>query len=250
MTNMTDEFKVLSRELSNHYGISSVFLIAYDVDREEEIEKNDVSAASNILLRCKSKKGLIILEGVGGSTSAGQELGHLLRKQFHSQMVSTVPKIAGSALVYPIFYSCVILATEASRISPIDPYMYHKGMMIRCVEGLNHKDPEIRKKARQHFENTANLIYKFLSTRGCIVGRDLSLNEMGRLVKAILFTKVHKAYINRETMKDICFNVVDVDTNEIGWLGIEKLIQKIRDYIKENGLRGCILLDGKIKNLT
>lgn len=244
---MKKELKALSREISKYYNVHSTFLLAYNIDKKEEIEKTDLSSIKNLLSEIKSKKGIAVLEGIGGNSIAGQQLGHVLRSKFSSQMITAIPKIVASALVYPVLYSGIVLASETSKISPIDPFYYHKGVMVSCVHHLNNMDPNIRKKSRQHFGDAALLISKFISTKGTIIGRDLSLNELEKLIRNLIWTNDHTKKINKEQMKEMGFTIIDADKNEMGWLAIDRLIKKARQLIQEKNLRGCIFLDGKIK---
>ncbi len=233
-----------------HYFNGEVISIIFNY--KTELNRADYKKIKHIIEGLKTEKAIIIYHGEGGETNSGFALAIALRKNFTKQLIFCLPEKACSAHVLPIFLSNGLWMDEHAYLTPVDPSIYHYSKNYPCNIILENTGHPAYKKAREAFNNTANMVFQILNLQGSLIidpATRLDSRVAEKIARYFLNPKAHNAQINYALLKEMKLEANLADSSDTTWqmikrvhsLSILELSESNKRYLIETSKASFIL---------
>jgi len=205
--------KEFKSEFDDKYEVISLIY-----NPKEEVEPGDNNKISYILKDLNISKAILIINGGGGLTEEGKKIAITFRSKFKKAFFSLVPERTCSALVYSILISSCLLVSKESTLGPIDPYFYYHGRYFPALSSTKDKNPEIKRRAIEHSNQTLKFCAGIFKSPGSIIkGVDqLKCDNLIRIA-SFLFNADHDKKIYPRELEDIGFRTYIYDSCDPIW---------------------------------
>lgn len=208
-----------------------------------ELNRADYKKIRYIIEDMKTDKAIIIYRGEGGETNSGFALAIALRKKFQKQLIFYIPEKACSAHVLPIFLSNGLWMDERAYLTPVDPSIYHYSKNYPCNMLLENAKHPAHNKAKEVFNNTANMVFQILNQQGSLIidpATRLDSRVAEKIARYFLNPKAHDAQINYAQLKEMKLEANLADSSDTTWQTIKKVHLLSILELNESGKRYLI----------
>ena len=190
---------------------------------KDEIEKSDIRHIEQALKNIKSKNAIVLIDGNGGDTNAGQILSLILRMKFSNGYSTIVPNKAYSALVFSVFFSNALLICDSSYLGPIDPLFRYKGRIYKAAITTHSPDAEISKRSKKYLESTLRFVWYIFDYPLSLI-LDINNFDVDRMEMFInkFIKEQHDKPIFKKDMEAIGLNCLSYADDDPLWIKIKK----------------------------
>ncbi|MBR9676722.1 hypothetical protein GOV04_01115 [Candidatus Woesearchaeota archaeon] len=224
---------VLLDSIENELNIPVIYFVFNEL---EEIQRAHIKKITKFLdsLKKSVDSVLVILEGVGGDSTAGKQFALELRCRFKRGYFVAVPYFVKSAMVFSIFPSSALLIDDEGYITPIEPLIKQNLRLVSTVE-LIKNSPKHKPKAVKEWEKQANHLFNMFRAEASIVHKGtegLHVNELKPITKLFLLSP-HTKKIQKNELSDVGFKCLDY-SGEKFWDNIKSFTKELKARMIQN----------------
>lgn len=233
-----DLLKLLLKDVESELGINIIYLI---YNEQEEICRAHIPKIKKFLEKINYDSVIVILEGIGGESSAGKLLALELRHKFREGYFVAIPNFIRSALVFPIFAASTIFMDSYSTVGPVEPLKRTSSGWKSTLNLMRGDNSGNRSKIL--WMNQANDILFLLHIPESIVHEinGLSMNKIENITKLFLCSQ-HDRKIFKSDLKKLGFYCWEVEGKEY-WEKLKRFTNQLKSELIKNKTISFIIGD-------